>query len=289
VKYLFELRPYKLPVFLTEGDVSQEDFANHGINSNKLFKEAGKFPPKNIALRRLAWHFVWPQPQTKPYSMVKVLRGEFSCLQPHLLPRYLLTNDLARYTDAMNAHIGSAATFAHPARNIDALRIERGMTIADFGAGSGHYALECALRLAGTGRVYAIDVQRDLLRRLINEAMKRGLKNLETITGDVEKSHGTHLADGVVDLVLMSNVLFQLEHPKGAFAESWRVLKPIGKLCVIDWSASYGGMGPIKQHVIEKKSALELAAEGGFELVKEFEAGENHYGLLFRPQLHQKL
>lgn len=157
------------------------------------------------------------------------------------------------------------------------------MVIADFGAGSGHYTLQFAALLHDTGRVYAIDVQSDLLRRIQSEAHRRALKNIEIVTGDVERPHGTKLADRTVDLVLMSNVLFQLEDPAGALKEAWRILKPGGKLAIIDWSASFSGMGPTKQHVMPKEKALELATRGGFKVLNEFQAGDHHYGLLLRP------
>jgi len=158
------------------------------------------------------------------------------------------------------------------------------MVIADFGAGSGHYALQCAERLEGTGCVYAIDVQRDLLRRIRNEAQRRGLKNIEVIAADIERPSGTHLAERAVDLALISNVLFQLEHPKAALMEAWRIVKPSGKVAVIDWSDSFRGLGPTKKHVFSKDAALGLASETGFELLKEFHAGAHHYGLIFKPR-----
>ncbi len=180
----------------------------------------------------------------------------------------------------VQAHI---AGFASPARNVGAFAVEPGMVIADLGAGSGHYTLEFAAQLAGTGRVYAIDVQRDLLRRIKNEADRRGFKNVETITGDVERPQGTHIAERAIDIVLLSNVLFQLEDPSAALNEAWRIVKPSGKVAIIDWSDSFGGMGPTKKHVVKKERALELAKAAGFELVREFDAGTHHYGLILKP------
>lgn len=193
---------------------------------------------------------------------------------------------------ASGAHVfkpSLGAGFAHPARNIDAIGVEKGMVIADFGAGSGHYTLQFAERLADTGRVYAIDVQSDLLRRIKNEALRRGLKNIDIIAGDIEVRGGSKLAERSADLVLMSNVLFQLQDPAGALKEAWRILKPGGKLAIIDWSESFGGMGPRKQHVISKEKAIELSAASGFKLVNEFAAGAHHYGLLLGPILTTSL
>ena len=185
--------------------------------------------------------------------------------------------------NAMQTHTPlPTANFAHPARNVGALGIEPGMLVADFGSGSGAYVLLIAEALANAGHVYAIDVQRDLLQRTKNEAQRRGFKNVEVIWTDLEHHQASKLADRKLDLVLISNLLFQVENRSAILAEAWRILKPMGRLAVIDWSDSFGGMGPQKNDVVDKEAALELAQKNGFELQREFAAGAHHYGLLLR-------
>lgn len=171
--------------------------------------------------------------------------------------------------------------FAHPEKNVGAFGIDPGMTVADFGAGSGHYTLEIAKRLEGAGQVYAVDVQKDLLARIRSDAHKQHFKNVETVWGDLEYVGGSKLADNFADVVLISNLLFQLELKEPPIAEARRILKRGGKLIVIDWSESFGGMGPIKKHVVKKEQALALAQAEGFRLKREFPAGAHHYGLMF--------
>jgi ubiquinone/menaquinone biosynthesis C-methylase UbiE len=143
-----------------------------------------------------------------------------------------------------------------------------------------------AKRMENAGHVYAIDVQQDLLRRTKNDAHKHGYKNVEIIWSDLEKPGGSTLADRYLDLVLISNLLFQVEEKLTVLKEAWRILKPRGRLAVIDWSESFGGMGPIKKEVVKKEKALALTKSAGFELLKEFKAGAHHYGLIFRPVAH---
>ncbi len=175
------------------------------------------------------------------------------------------------------------AGFAHPARNVGALGLQQGMAVADFGSGSGAYVLAIAERLGNTGRIYAVDIQRDLLRRIHTEAHKRGFKNIEIIWADLEHHGASKIADRSLDLVLVSNLLFQLNDKGATLAEAWRILKTTGQLAIIDWSDSFGGMGPIPKDVVTADAALALARKAGFELVREFEAGAHHYGLIFRP------
>lgn len=160
------------------------------------------------------------------------------------------------------------------------------MTVADFGSGSGHYTLAIAKRLEHSGHVYAIDIQKDLLTRIKNEAHKHGYKNVEVIWGDLERPHASKIANGHADLVLMSNLLFQLEDKQQPLREAMRILKPRGRLVIIDWSESFGGLGPIKKHVVKRESASALAQAAGFKFVEEFDAGAHHYGLVLVKSNH---
>lgn len=180
--------------------------------------------------------------------------------------------------------------FAHPKRNIGAFDIQGGMKVADFGAGSGAYVLLIAERLLGSGHVYAIDVQKDLLRRIANEAEKRGFKNVEVVWADLEAPRASKLADASIDLVLISNLLFQVPDKISILREARRIVKPRGQVAVIDWSAaalsptSEGArVGPQREDVVSKDSALALAERAGLGLVREFTAGTHHYGLILRP------
>ncbi len=187
---------------------------------------------------------------------------------------YLMTNPL------------QTANFAHPPRNVAAMGIEPGMTVADFGAGSGAYVLAIAERLSHAGHVYAIDVQQDLLRRIKNDAHKRGFKNVEIVWSDLEREYGSKIANDHTDRVLISNLLFQVEDKEALVREALRILKPEGLLAIVDWSESFGGMGPHKNAVVKKEKAHALAESFGFEFVNDFEAGAHHYGLIFKKPAH---
>lgn len=176
--------------------------------------------------------------------------------------------------------------FAHPHRNIAALGIEPGMTVVDFGSGSGAYVLAAAEALGGSGRVYAVDIQKDLLRRTKNEASRRGLHTVDVLWADLEIPGATKIKDAHVDRVIISNLLFQVPDTTAVMTEARRITRPHGLVAVIDWSDSFGGMGPRTKDVVPRETAIAIAQANGFELEREFPAGAHHYGLLFRPALH---
>lgn len=186
--------------------------------------------------------------------------------------------------EIVNEGKGTNGSFTNPVENVAAMHIDPGMKVVDFGAGSGAYVLAAARTVGQSGRVYAVDIQKDLLTRIKNNASREGRDNVEIICGNFEELGGSNVKDGIADFVIMSNVLFQLEHPKGAFAEAMRVLKPTGRIGIIDWSDSFGGMGPHASHIVTKEMAFAIAEECGFTLVREFQAGAYHYGLLLKKQ-----
>lgn len=161
------------------------------------------------------------------------------------------------------------------------LGLREGMKVGDFGAGSGHYARAAAAIVGYDGKVYAIDVQENILKhlKLNTHMMHHGI--IDTIWGDVEKLGGTHLRDASLDAVILANALFQLENRDGLLKEIKRVLKSGGKLMIIDWAGSYGGIGPMPEQVVTEHDAEALFINGGFHKVKSFRAGPHHYGIIF--------
>ena len=185
----------------------------------------------------------------------------------------------------MQTHVPlQTANFAHPRRNVAALGVEPGMAVADFGSGSGIYVLHIAEALQNAGHVYAIDIQRDLLKRLKNEAHRRGFKNVEVIWTDVENPSASKVADKRLDIVLISNLLFQIQNKTAVLKEAHRIVRPNGRLGIIDWRESYGGMGPHPSDVVTKEAAEKLALDAGFISLREFPAGAHHYGLMFHKR-----
>lgn len=171
--------------------------------------------------------------------------------------------------------------FTNPELNINELGIYEGMTVVDFGAGTGAYTIPLAERVGESGRVYAVEVQKDLLINIKDAAVARGYKNVEVVWGDIERLMGTKIKDETADAVIVSNVLFQAEDKQGIFREAKRILKTGGKLLLVDWKDSFNSLGPDKGAVVPASIAREMCEMEGFALKKEFNAGEHHYGIVF--------
>ena|SRR3989344_7367794 len=161
--------------------------------------------------------------------------------------------------------------FADPEKIVHEFGFLPGQKVADFGAGSGHYSLALSQALGSEGRVFAIDLRKEVLVRLKKLSVESGRENLDIIVGDVEVLKGTTLGDGVVDGVILSNIIFQLTDPDGALTEAKRVTKQNGRICVVEWADKF-----------DEGKMKELFAKNGLTFERRFDAGERHYGMIFR-------
>ncbi len=172
--------------------------------------------------------------------------------------------------------------FSNPQKIIEEFGLELGMKVADLGSGSGFYSMEAARAVGSQGKVYAVDVQQDLLSKLKENASSEGLECIEIVWGDAEKIGGTRLKESFVDRVLATNILFQVDDKDALATEVWRILKPGGKLLVVDWTDSFGGLGPQSSQVFPADEAKKLFSGKNFSHLKDISAGEHHYGVIFK-------
>jgi len=171
--------------------------------------------------------------------------------------------------------------FSNPEKVVDQLGLLPTMHVADLGAGIGTYSLKIAKAVLA-GKVYAVDVQKDLLVKLKNSANQAKLTNVEIIAGDIEHLSGTHLKESSVDMAVAANVVFQLSNKKSFVQEVKRILKKGGRVLLVDWSDSFGGIGPQPEHVFTEHKAKELFQAEGFAFERKISAGDHHYGLIFK-------
>ena len=171
--------------------------------------------------------------------------------------------------------------FSDPLKIIDQLQISQDAHIADFGCGTGIYSLALA-RENPLRKIFAIDVKKDMLERLEKIIDSKNLSHLHVIWGDIDEVKGSRLRDNSIDFVILANTLFQLENKKTAIIEIFRILKQGGSLLVVDWSDSFGNIGPKEDHVVNENTAKLLVEENGFLIKNEIEAGAHHYGFVAR-------
>ena len=167
--------------------------------------------------------------------------------------------------------------FVNPIQILNQVALRPDMTAADFGCGSGGWTIPLARRLE-KGIVFAVDIQEEPLSALESRAKLQGVPNIRKIIASVEEKI-PGLQDFSCDLVLMTDLLFQVEDKIGVFKEAKRVLKPGGEILVVEWIPGVS-LGP-KEGAPSKEELKEMAQGLGLRLGKEFKAGDYHFGLIF--------
>lgn len=160
--------------------------------------------------------------------------------------------------------------------------IAPGMKIADFGSGAGYFAIILGKMVGENGTVSAIDVMDSALETLRAKAKAEGLRNIETARANLEMPGGSGLSSDSQDMVLLANILFQNPNKASIIAEAKRVLKPNGILVVIDWQKGTNGFGPPDNLRTSPEEMRQLVVGSGFQSTNEIDAGNFHFGLIFR-------
>ncbi|MCX6747961.1 MAG: class I SAM-dependent methyltransferase [Candidatus Nomurabacteria bacterium] len=173
--------------------------------------------------------------------------------------------------------------FTDPVKNLKLLGLEETMIVADLGAGTGYYSIPAA-KIVKNGKVYAIEVQKDFLKTIINKAHDAKLENLECIWGDVEKIGGTKIGDSIVDAAIVSNVFCLIEDKDKLLQEAKRILKNKGRVLIVEINEDSALVAKSKSICISKNNIRTLFEKEGFIHDKDIDAGHHHYGMIFIKQ-----
>ena len=161
--------------------------------------------------------------------------------------------------------------FLNPEQAVKEFGLKPGMVAADFGCGAGYFSLALAKEVGSQGRVYAIDIQKEVLEVVRNRAKSRHYSNISTVLADLEIAGSSKLKNELADFVLIANILFQAEDKTAVVREARRILKPKGRLAAVE---AYGRLS--------KEETEKLFLSAGFVLNKEiFKAGQDHFIVLF--------
>ncbi len=119
-----------------------------------------------------------------------------------------------------------------PEAMLDALKIPRGATVADVGAGAGYHSIRLARRVGPKGTVLATDVQPEMLKMLRNKARTAGVTNIKPLRAT---QFDTKLPNETVDLILMVDVYHECTDPEGILQGLFKALKTAGRLVLVEF------------------------------------------------------
>ena len=166
-----------------------------------------------------------------------------------------------------------------PTAAIDSLGIKKGMNVADIGAGTGYFSFRLARRVGPTGKVYANDIQPEMLDRVREKAQAEGVTNIVTVLGG---EADPRLPAGKMDVVIMVDVYHELSQPQEMLQNIRASLKPDGRLILLEYRKEDPAI-PIrpdhKMSIPEVKTELEAE---GFKLEKVLETLPRQHIFFFK-------
>jgi SAM-dependent methyltransferase len=147
-----------------------------------------------------------------------------------------------------------------PDKALDALGPLTGMAVADVGAGSGYFTVRLASRVGAKGRVYATDLQPEMLKMLAARLAREQIANVTMVQGAIDDPK---LTPASLDLVLMVDVYHEFSEPQKMLRGLRAALKPTGRLVLLEYRKEDPAV-PIRfEHKMSVAEArLELEAEG---------------------------
>jgi SAM-dependent methyltransferase len=147
----------------------------------------------------------------------------------------------------------------HTSQLVEALSLKPGQVVADIGAGTGYFTRRMAVKVRPRGKVFAVDIQPEMLQILTNTLTRAGITNVVPILGTDQDAR---LPAGSVDLVLMVDVYHEFDHPYEMMTTLCHALKPGGRVAFVEYRAEDPAV-PIKplHKLSEAQVRKEMAAQ----------------------------
>jgi len=149
-----------------------------------------------------------------------------------------------------------------PDQLVPALNLQPGDQVADVGAGTGYFSWRLAEAVTPQGRVYAVEVQPEMLDRLRRNLTARGLSNVVAILGTPTDPR---LPAGTMDCILMVDVYHEFARPCEMLHALWLALKPSGRLVFVEYRGEDPAI-PIKR--LHKMTELQIRREAALHALE---------------------
>ena len=173
--------------------------------------------------------------------------------------------------------VGGAGWLERPDRDSEqrpdevlrAMRLRDGDVVADLGAGTGYFTRRLAKAVAPSGRVYAVDIQPEMIGLLKRDVEKAGLTNVVPVLGTGDDPN---LPREALDWILLVDVYHEFQQPKAMLVRMREALKPTGKVALVEYRLE--GLTALhirEEHRMSPKQVLAEWEPAGFRLVKRHE------------------
>ena len=170
--------------------------------------------------------------------------------------------------------------YQKPHEVVMALDLRPGETIADIGAGSGYFSFRLAQHVGEKGRVYAVDINPDMILHMNRRIRDMGVNNVVTV---LSAPDDPLLADSSIDRFFICETWHHIQNQSGYLALMKKMLKPGGQIIMIDFQKKEMPVGPPAGMKIAREDLIRQMETNGFRLAKEYTFLPYHYFLIFTP------
>jgi ubiquinone/menaquinone biosynthesis C-methylase UbiE len=170
-----------------------------------------------------------------------------------------------------------------PDTALDILRIRKGASVADIGAGSGYMTVRLARRVGPDGRVYANDLQPQMLELLQRRLTREKIANVTLVQGAADDPR---LPPASVDLELMVDVYHELSQPQAMLRRLREALKPAGRLVLLEYRKEDPAIPIRLEHKMTVAEARTEVEAEGFTLSQVDESLPRQHILIFTVAVH---
>lgn len=182
----------------------------------------------------------------------------------------------SRYIQALEDP--SRDAWQQPEKVIASLGLKPGEHVADLGAGPGYFTLRLARAVGPSGKVYGVDVSREMLDYLEKQAGAQHLTNIQPV---LALPHDPQLPAASLDLIFICDTLHHISDRPTYYPLLMHALKPGGRLVNIDFHKESLPVGPPVQMKIPKAEMIREAEAAGFHLVRQFDFLKYQYFVVF--------
>jgi 2-polyprenyl-3-methyl-5-hydroxy-6-metoxy-1,4-benzoquinol methylase len=161
---------------------------------------------------------------------------------------------------------------------LDELKIAKGANVADIGAGVGYMSWRMAERVGSQGKVYANDIQPQMLELLKKNMQERHISNVVPVLGELDDPK---LPPGQMDLVLMVDVYHEFTQPQQMLRHIRDSLKPDGRMVLLEYRAEDPKVPIMPLHKMSVGQVKTEIEPEGFRLDKVIETLPRQHILIF--------
>ncbi len=163
-----------------------------------------------------------------------------------------------------------------PEKTLKEFGLREGMTVLDVGTGPGFFLPYLSRMVGDKGKVYAVDIQEEMVRMAQEKVQKENLTNVEVMKSE---ENSIPLPDSSIDFIFMAFTFHELTDPRTFAEELKRIAKPFAYLAVIDWKKEERDKGPPPEEVLSEWEVGLILDDSGIRVGRVVEIGKYCFGV----------